>query len=60
MLRNFESELRKKDWRTIRDGIEVKPCRVPEQDDNGATRESEIDPTVSDPSRRELFNLCRS
>ena len=60
MLRKFESQLLEKDWRTIRDGIEVKLCRVSEQADRDAIHESENAPVASDSSHHELFILCRS
>jgi hypothetical protein len=52
MLKKFEQELLKEDWHTIRDGIEVKLCKPPcdEDDRQGADGR---DPT-------ETFILCRS
>ena len=49
LLKKFEQELLKKDWTTIRDGIEVKLCKMPKEDD----AESTDDVT-------ETFILCRS
>lgn len=50
MLKKFEQELLKEDWTTIRDGIEVKLCKLPTQDD---APEPTSDVT-------ETFILCRS
>ena len=50
MLKKFEQELLKEDWHTIRDGIEVKLCRPPRDEDGGADA---VDPN-------ETFILCRS
>ena len=49
MLKKFEQELLKEDWSTIRDGIEVKLCKLPREDDSD----------VSD-DMTETFILCRS
>ena len=49
LLKKFEQELLKKDWTTIRDGIEVKLCKMPKEED----AESMDDVT-------ETFILCRS
>jgi transposase len=49
MLKKFEQELLLEDWSTIRDGIEVKLCKLPKEDD------SEISDDVT-----ETFILCRS
>ena len=55
MLKKFEAELLKDDWNTIRDGIEVKLCTRPRDDDKPKTDEG------SDSSEtKELFILCRS
>jgi len=32
LLKKFEQELLKKDWTTIRDGIEVKRCKMPKEE----------------------------
>jgi transposase len=50
MLKKFEQELLKKDWHTIRDGIEVKLCKPPRDEDD---EQDAVDPT-------ETFILCRS
>ena len=50
MLKKFEQELLKEDWTTIREGIEVKLCKLPK--DDGSPEET-IDVT-------ETFILCRS
>ncbi len=49
MLKKFEQELLKEDWTTIRDGIEVKLCKLPQEDDAEAADEL-----------TETFILCRS
>lgn len=55
LLKKFEQELLKQDWNTIRDGIEVKLCRMP-KDPNKDSQEGESENTESS----ELFILCRS
>ncbi len=52
MLKKFEQELLKEDWHTIRDGIEVKLCKPPREEDDNQSAE------VPDPT--ETFILCRS
>lgn len=49
LLKKFEQELIKKDWNTIRDGIEVKLCKMPIEEDSDSTEEV-----------TETFILCRS
>jgi transposase len=49
LLKKFEQDLLKADWTTIRDGIEVKLCKMPKDEDSDSTDE------VS-----ETFILCRS
>ncbi|HUP79666.1 MAG TPA: hypothetical protein VM260_14030, partial [Pirellula sp.] len=49
LLKKFEQELLKKDWTTIRDGIEVKLCKMPKEEDAESTDEV-----------TETFILCRS
>lgn len=51
LLKKFEQELLKEDWHTIRDGLEVKLCTAPRDDDN-------VDANVSE--EKETFILCRS
>ncbi|WP_146530440.1 hypothetical protein [Novipirellula artificiosorum] len=50
----------KNDWRTIRDGIEVKLCQVPGQCDSDAMQIGEESPPASTQNDREMFILCRS
>lgn len=50
MLKKFEQKLLKEDWSTIRDGIEVKLCKLPREEDSKDTA-SEV---------TETFILCRS
>jgi transposase len=54
LLKKFEQEIIKQDWNTIRDGIEVKLCKLPREED-----ESEEDKSKTIESS-ELFILCRS
>jgi transposase len=54
LLKKFEQELLKQDWNTIRDGIEVKLCKLPKEGD-----QSEEDERKTIESS-ELFILCRS
>jgi transposase len=54
LLKKFEQEIIKQDWNTIRDGIEVKLCKLPREED-----ESEEDKSKTVESS-ELFILCRS
>lgn len=49
LLKKFEKEIAKKDWNTIRDGIEVKLCTMPKQDGDEETVDT-----------KEIFILCRS
>ena len=49
LLKKFEQELLKKDWTTIRDGIEVKLCKMPKEEDAENTDDV-----------NETFILCRS
>ena len=49
LLKKFEQELLKADWNTIRDGIEVKLCKMPKDEDSDSTDEV-----------TETFILCRS
>lgn len=54
LLKKFEQELLKQDWNTIRDGIEVKLCKLPiEEGDDHNNQSRKTEPT-------ELFILCRS
>ena len=49
MLKKFEQDLLKEDWNTIRDGIEVKLCKMPKEEDSDSADEV-----------TETFILCRS
>lgn len=49
-LKKFEQELLKEDWTTIRDGIEVKLCKLPNEE-GSPEKTSE---------KSEIFILCRS
>jgi hypothetical protein len=52
LLKKYEQELLKDDWRAIRDGLEVKLCPAPPSDDVASPSESKAE--------QELFILCRS
>jgi len=55
MLKKFEAELLKDDWNTIRDGLEVKLCSRPPNDDE------EVDAGKDSGGQdKETFILCRS
>ena len=49
LLKKFEQDLLKADWNTIRDGIEVKLCKMPKEEDSEGADEV-----------TETFILCRS
>lgn len=53
MLKKFEQELLKENWTTIRDGIEVKLCKLPSESD------ANVD-AVQAEEVTETFILCRS
>ena len=50
MLKKFEQEILKSDWRTIRKGLEVKLCHPPIEEDSAEVDKSQL----------ETFILCRS
>jgi transposase len=54
MLKKFEQELLKEEWHTIRDGLEVKLCPLPSDDDHNAAS------AEADAADAEVFILCRS
>ncbi|MBA3243386.1 MAG: IS1634 family transposase [Acidobacteria bacterium] len=59
LLKKFEQQLLKEDWRTIREGLEVKLCTAPRAeaaDDDVA----EADASASVAATPETFILCRS
>lgn len=55
MLKKFEQELLKDDWRAIHEGLEVKLCQPPRQDDDDDDDESRVRN-----DDQETFILCRS
>jgi transposase len=55
MLKEFEAELLKDDWNSIRDGLEVKLCSRPRNDDEVADADKD-----SVEHGKETFILCRS
>ena len=62
MLKRFEAELLKEDWNTIRDGLEVKLCKMPRAE--GAEDDDTSDCATSDgpaaTQDEEVVILCRS
>lgn len=65
MLKKFEQDLLKEDWRTVRDGVEVKFCSLPRDDDHDddQTDDNSDSPPGSDEAAEEpteMFILCRS
>lgn len=52
MLKKFEAELLKENWSTIREGLEVKLCARPKEQDKPSAKDQGSD--------QELFILCRS
>lgn len=57
MLKKFEAELLKDDWNTIREGLEVKLCSRPRDDDENEVVDADHDSTED---ANETFILCRS
>lgn len=57
MLKHFEQELLKDDWHRVRDGLEVKLCAWPGEEDEDETEESDSEDS-EEPS--EIYILCRS
>ena len=59
MLKKFEQQLLKEDWHKIRDGLEVKLCTLPQEDDldDDSTEQPVSSVTAQAP---ETFILCRS
>ena len=55
LLKKFEQELLKQDWKSIREGIEVKLCKMPRED----TEEDATD-VREESENSEIFILCRS
>ena len=60
MLKKFEAELLKDDWNTIRDGLEVKLCPWPHQDDEVTDADKDSIGKGSVEEDKEMFILCRS
>jgi transposase len=60
MLKKFEAELLKDDWNTIRDGLEVKLCSRPRNDDEMARAGKDSGGKDSAEEDKETFILCRS
>jgi len=60
MLKKFEQQLLTEDWHKIRDGLEVKLCTVPHEDDSEEESDVEEETSVSPAETSETFILCRS
>ena len=62
MLKEFEAELLKDDWNTIRDGLEVKLCSRPRDDEGADSIKDGKDAGGKDAVEedQETFILCRS
>jgi transposase len=60
MLKKFEVELLKDDWNTIRDGLEVKLCARPRNDDEVTDTAKDAGGKDSADEDKETFILCRS
>lgn len=60
MLKKFEAELLKNDWNTIRDGLEVKLCARPGNDDEATNAGKDSGGKDSADEDQETFILCRS
>jgi transposase len=57
MLKKFEAEMLKDDWNTIRDGLEVKLCSWPRDEEKAADSDKDSGDKDED---KETFILCRS
>ena len=60
MLKKFEAELLKEDWNAIRDGLEVKLCSRPRNDDEATNADKDSGGKDSAEEDQETFILCRS
>ena len=60
MLKQFEQHLLTKDWHQIHDGLEVKLCTVPGEDDSDDESTSEVNSSTPPTDTTETFILCRS
>ena len=60
MLKKFEAELLKQDWNAIRDGLEVKLCSRPRNDDEATNADKDSGGKDSAEEDQETFILCRS
>ncbi len=60
MLKKFAAELLKDDWNTIREGLEVKLCSRPGNDDEVADADKDSAGKNSADEEQETFILCRS
>jgi transposase len=55
LLKKFEQELLKQDWKNIREGLEVKLCKLPREE-----ADEYLPETPEAPESSEIFILCRS
>ena len=60
MLKKFEQQLLAEDWHKIRDGLEVKLCTVPREDDPDEESVGEAGSSTAPADTSETFILCRS
>ena len=60
MLKKFEQQLLAEDWHKIRDGLEVKLCTVPREDDPDEDSVGEAGSSTAPADMSETFILCRS
>ena len=60
MLKKFEQQLLTEDWHTIRDGLDVKLCTVPHEEDSDEDSDDEAGSSASPADTPETFILCRS
>jgi transposase len=60
MLKKFEQQLLTEDWHSIRDGLEVKLCTVPREEDLDDDSVNEAGSSTAPTDTSETFILCRS
>lgn len=60
MLKKFEQQLLAEDWHMIRDGLEVKLCTVPREEDPDEDSVGEAGSSTVPADTSETFILCRS
>jgi len=60
MLKKFEQQMLTEDWHTIREGLDVKICTVPYEDDPDEDTLDEAGSAATPVETQETFILCRS